>query len=223
MVTGRLLALCFVSIFLPPPNYKQNDLGIKEWAEANWVRCRVWWRHVECSIWSRKVQGRRGVKGQHREDPGSSVQSSHSVMWVQLTSLPVHPNSWSLLKLMSTESVMHPAFSSSVIPLSSCLQSYPALGSFPMSQFFTSGGQNIGASATVLPMNRTDFLYDWLVGSPCSPRDSRESSPTPQFKSISLSTLSFLYGPTLTSIRDYWKNHSFDLMDLCPQSNDFAF
>ena len=57
---------------------------------------------------------------------------------------------------------------------------------------------------------RTDFLQDWLTGSPCSPGDSQESSPTRQFKSISSSVLSFLYSPTLTSIRDYWKNHSFD-------------
>ena len=55
---------------------------------------------------------------------------------------------------------------------------------------------------------RTDFLQDGLVGSPYCPRDSQESSPTPQFKSINSSVLSFLYGPTLTSIHDYWKNHS---------------
>ena len=57
---------------------------------------------------------------------------------------------------------------------------------------------------------RTDFLKDWLVGSPCSPRDTQKLSPPPQFKSISSSVLSFLYGPTLTSIHDCWKNHSFD-------------
>ena len=50
---------------------------------------------------------------------------------------------------------------------------------------------------------RTDFLQDGLVGSPCSPRDSQESSPTPQFKNISSSALSFLYSPTLKSISDY--------------------
>ena len=50
---------------------------------------------------------------------------------------------------------------------------------------------------------RTDLLSDGLVGSPCSPRDSQESSPTPQFKSINSSALSFLYSPTLTSIHDY--------------------
>ena len=57
---------------------------------------------------------------------------------------------------------------------------------------------------------RTDLLYDGLVGSPCSPRDSLESSPTPQFKSINSSALSFLHSPTLTSIHGHWKNHSLD-------------
>ena len=82
----------------------------------------------------------------------------------------------------------HPTISSSVIPFFSCLPSFPASGSFPMSQFFISGGQSIGASASasVLPMN----VQDWFP-SPCSPRDSQESSPTPQFKSISSSALPF--------------------------------
>ena len=57
---------------------------------------------------------------------------------------------------------------------------------------------------------RTDFLQDGLVWSPCSPRDSQESSPTPQFKSINSSALSFLYCSNLTYIHDYWKNHRFD-------------
>ena len=57
---------------------------------------------------------------------------------------------------------------------------------------------------------RTDLLEDGLVGSPCRPRDSQESSPTPQFKSINSSALSFLYTPTLVSIHDHWKNHSLD-------------
>ena len=50
--------------------------------------------------------------------------------------------------------------------------------------------------------------------SPCSPRDSQGSSPTPLFKSINSSALSFLYGPTLTSIYDHWEDCSFDYMDL---------
>ena len=57
---------------------------------------------------------------------------------------------------------------------------------------------------------RTDLLQSGLVGSPCSPRDSQEFSPTPQFKSINSPVLSFLYSPTLTSIHDYWKNRSLD-------------
>ena len=51
----------------------------------------------------------------------------------------------------------------------------------------------------------TDFLQDELVGSPCSPRNSQESSPTPQFRSIDSLVISFLYSPTRTSIHDYWK------------------
>ena len=91
----------------------------------------------------------------------SSIQSlSHVQLFVtpwttaHQASLPI-ANSQSLLKLMSITSVMHPTISSSVIPFSSHLQSSPALGSFPISRFFPSGGQNIGvlASASVLPIN----------------------------------------------------------------------
>ena len=57
---------------------------------------------------------------------------------------------------------------------------------------------------------RADHLQNGVVGSPCSPRDSQESSPTPQFKSINSSVLSFLHRPTLTSIHDHRKNHSLD-------------
>ena len=105
----------------------------------------------------------------------------------------------------------HLTISSSVFPFSSCLQSFPASGSFQMSQFFASGGQSIGVSAStsVLPMNIQDwFPLGWigLIGSPCSPRDSQESSPTPQFQSINSSVFSIPYSPPLTSIHDYWKN-----------------
>ena len=73
--------------------------------------------------------------------------------------------------------------------------------------------KSMGASAStsVLPMKIwIDFFWDWLVLSPCSPRDSQETSPAPQFESINFLALSLLYGPSLTSIHDYWKNHSFD-------------
>ena len=105
-----------------------------------------------------------------------------------------------------------PAISCSVVPFSSCPQSFPASGSFPNSQIFTSGGQSIGvsASASVLPMNIQDWFPLWLTGwISLQPRDSQESSPTPQYKSINSLALSFLYSPTLTSIHDHWKNQSF--------------
>ena len=70
---------------------------------------------------------------------------------------------------------------------------------------------------------RTDLLQHRLVGSPYSPRDSQESSPTPQFKSINFLVLSFLHSPTVTSIHDCWENHSLDQMDLCWQNNVSVF
>ena len=107
----------------------------------------------------------------------------------------------------------HPAISSFVVPFSCCPQSLPASGSFPMSQLFASGGQSTGvsASASVLPMNTQDWSpLECTTRSLCSPMDSQESSPTPQFKSINSLALSFLHSPTLTSIHDHWKNHSLD-------------
>ena len=88
----------------------------------------------------------------------------------------------------------HPTISSSVIPFSSCLQSFPALGSFQMSQFFTLGSQSIGVSAStsVLPMNIQDwFPLGLTVGSPCCPRDSQEPSPTPSSKASVLRRSTF--------------------------------
>ena len=60
------------------------------------------------------------------------------------------------------------------------------------------------------------YMMDWL--DLCCPRDSQDSSSTPQFKSINSLVVSLVYGPTCTSIRDYWKNHRFDSTDLCQQS-----
>ena len=85
----------------------------------------------------------------------------------------------------------HPTISSSVAPFFSCLQSFPASESFPMSWLFTSGGQSIGAlaSVSVFPVTIQDwFPSDWPVWSPCCPRDSQESSPAWQFSSISCLT-----------------------------------
>ena len=102
----------------------------------------------------------------------------------------------------------HPAFSSSFIPFSSCPQSFPASGSFQMSQVFASGGRSIGVSAStsVLPVNIwMDWLYLLAVQGALKSLLQHPSSKA----SISL-VLSFVYSPTLTSIHDYWKNHSLD-------------
>ena len=95
---------------------------------------------------------------------------------------------------------------------SALTQSFPSSGSFQMSQLFTWGGQSIGVSASVsfLPMNTQDWSLGWTGWISLQYRYSQESSPTPQFKSINSSALSFLYSPTLTSIHDYWENHSLD-------------
>ena len=116
-------------------------------------------------------------------------------------------NSQSLVKLMSIVSVMS-SMSSTVIPFSFCLQSFPASGSFPMSWFFASGGQSIGvpASTSVLPMNIQDWSPLGWTGwiSLQSKRLLRVFSNTTvqkhQFFGAQL-----LYSPTLTSIHDYWK------------------
>ena len=95
----------------------------------------------------------------------------------------------------------HPTISSSVIPFSCCLQSFPASESFPMSQLFASDGQSIGvsASASVLPKNIQDWFPLGFTGLTFL-QYNRRDSPTSQFKRINSLVLSFLYSPTLTSI-----------------------
>jgi len=120
--------------------------------------------------------------------------------------------SWSLLKLMAIKSVM-PSISSSAVPFSSCLQSFPASGSFPMSQFFTSGGQSIGvsASASVLPMNIQDwFPLGWIGWISFQSKGlSRVFSNTSVQKHQFFGAQHSLYSNS-QFIHAYWKNYSFD-------------
>ena len=98
----------------------------------------------------------------------------------------------------------HPTISSSVIPFSSSLQSFPASRTFLTRQFLQSGGQSIAdsASASVLPMNILDwFSLGWTGWISCCPRNSQESSPTPQFKKIN-SWHSGFFNVQLTSMHD---------------------
>ena len=162
-----------------------------------------------------------------------SVQFSHSVVsdfatpWTAAhqASLPI-TNSQSLLKLISIERWCHPTISSSVVPFSYCPQSLPASVSFLMGQLFASGGQSIGASASVsvIPVNIQDWFPLGLTGliSLLSKGLSRVCSNTTVQKDQS-SVLSFLYGSTLRSICDYWKDRHCDYVELCKQSNASAF
>ena len=149
----------------------------------------------------------------------SITQSVQSLICVQLfatswtaahqASLSI-TNSQSLLKLMFIKLVM----SSNHLILCCSLLLLPSI--FPSIRVFSNESvlhikwpKYWSFSFSIQWIFRTDFLLDWLAWSSCSPRDFQESS-TPQFKSINSSALSFLYVPTLTSIYDYWKIHSFD-------------
>ena len=147
-----------------------------------------------------------------------SVQFSPSVVSLcdpmnrSTPGLYVHHQLPEFTQLMSIESVM-PSISSMVIPFSSWPQSFPTSGSFQMSQLFASGGQSIGVSATtsVLVMNIQDWSplrwTGWIYLQ--SKGLSRVFSNT-TFQKHKFLGAQLLYSPTLTSIHDYWKNHSFD-------------
>ena len=154
------------------------------------------------------------------------IQQSHSVCLVaqlcpplcdsmdcSMPGFPVHHQLPELTQTHVHQVRCHPTISSSVVPFSFHLQSFPGSGSFPMSQFFTSGGQSIGvsASAPALPMNIQDWFPLGWTGwiSLQSTGLSRVFSNTTG-QTINSSAVSFLYNPTLTSIHDYWKNHTFD-------------
>ena len=141
---------------------------------------------------------------------------SHSVVWVFATSWTAARQASlsftlyrSLFKLTSIESV---------IPSCPLLSPSPTAFNPSQHQDLFSWAIHIrwpwywSFSFSISPSNEYSGLISFRrqAGFACSPRDSQESSPTPQFKSINSSTLSFLYGLTLTSIHDYWNNHSFD-------------
>ena len=150
----------------------------------------------------------------------SSVQFSHSVvsdsLWLhglQHARLPCpSPTPRGCSKSCPLSRWCHPTISSSVIPFSSCLQSLPASGYFPMSQFFASGGQSIGASAlaSVLPMNIQDWFplelsgLIFLLSKGLSRVLSNATVKKHQFFGAQLSLWSNSH------LHTYWKNHSFD-------------
>ena len=123
-------------------------------------------------------------------------------------------NSQNLLKLMSIESVMPSNHLILCCPLFLLPSIIPSITVFSIkSVLHIRWPKYWSFSFNISPSNEYSGLIsfrDGLVGFPCSPRDSQESSPTPQYKIINSSALSLLYSPTLTSIHDCWKNHSFD-------------
>ena len=155
---------------------------------------------------------------------GDDIQPSHPLSSVQFSRVPLFVTPWvaarqaslsitisqSSLRLTSIKSSSHLILSHPLLLLP------PIPPSISLFQWVNSSHE----VAKVLDFQlqhhsfqrnpRADLLQNGLIGSPCSPKDSQESSPTPQFKSIISSVLSFLHSPTLTSIHDHRKNHSLD-------------
>ena len=107
----------------------------------------------------------------------------------------------------------HPTISSSVVPFSSCPQSFLASGSFQMSQLFPSGGQGLGVSAStsVLPMNTQDWSpLGWTGWTSLQSKGFSRVFSNTTVQKHQFFGAGFLYSPTLTSIHDHWKNHSLD-------------
>ena len=126
----------------------------------------------------------------------------------------------SLLKLMSIDLVMPSNHLILGCPLLLLPSIFPSIRVFSNESVLHIRWPKYGSfSFSISPSNEysglISFRMHWLVGSPCSPRDSQESSPTPQFKSVISLVLCFLYSPTLIAIHDYWKNHTFDYTDIC--------
>ena len=123
--------------------------------------------------------------------------------------------SWSFLRFMSIELVIlsnhlilcHPLLLPSI---------FPSIRVFSNESALHIRWPNYWSFSNSLSNEYSELIsFDWLIWSPCSPRDSPESFPAPQFESMSSLVLSLLYGPTFTSVHDYWKNHNFDKQPDC--------
>ena len=135
-------------------------------------------------------------------------------------------NSQSLLKLMFIKSVMPSNYLILCHPLLLQPSIFPSIRAFSNESVLCIRWPKYWSfSFSISPSNEysglISFRIDWLDH--LAAQGTLKSSQTPQFKSINSSVLSFLYSPALTSIHDYWKNHSFDYTDLCWQSNVSAF
>ena len=158
----------------------------------------LYWLHQ--SLWLCSFQSLRCLDSATLQTAADQASLSITKPWVYSNSCPL--SRW-----------CHPTISSSVIPLSSHLQSFPASGSFLMSQFFISSGQSIAASASVsvLPMNIHDWSpLGWTGLYLLAVQGTLKSLVQHHSSKHQFSGAQFSYGPTLISIHDYWKNHRFD-------------
>ena len=148
----------------------------------------------------------------------SSVSQSCPILCDPMDcSTPGLPVPHQLLEFYSNSCLLsqwyHPTISSSDVPLSSCLQSFPTSGSFPLSQLFASGGQSAGVSASgsVLPMNTQDwFPLGWTGWISLQSKGLSRVFPNTTVQKYQFFGAHLLCSPTLVSIHDYWKNHNFD-------------
>ena len=157
-----------------------------------------------------------------------SVVSNSAIPWTAACQVSLSiTNSWSLLKLTSIESVMPSNHLILCHPLLLPPSIFPSIRVFSMSQLFASGDHsywsfNFSISPSSEYSGLISFRMDWfdlLVVQGAL----KSFFPASQFESISSLVLSLLYGPTLISTHVYWKNHSFDYMELCQQSDVSAF
>ena len=159
------------------------------------LRTNIIWLSVQFSSVTQSCPTLQPHKLQHARPPSPSPTPG------------VHSNSGPLSRWC------HPAISSSVIPFSSCPQSFPASVSFQMSQLFLSGGQSIevSASISVLPMNTQDWSpLGWTGWISLQSKGLGRVFSNTTVQKHQFFSAQFLYSPTLTSIHDHWKNHSLD-------------
>ena len=199
----------------------------------NWAHIRIIWGYF-CLVFHIDFQspqqiskleslglGHRNLYFSSKLPQFSSVQFSRSVvsdsLWPHESQHAGSPCPSPTLRVYSNSCLSswwcHPTTSFSVVPFSSCPQFLPASGSFQMSQLFAWGGQSIGvsASASVLPMNTQDWsLLEWTSWISSQSKGLSRVFSNTTVQKINSSVLSFLHSPTLTSIQDFWKNHSLD-------------
>ena len=197
------------------PSMESHRVG-QDWSDLAW--CLLSWTEPNKTVTNSETEVELLNRVISKDYLFSSVQTLSHVRLFANPWTAAHQaslsitNSQSLLKLMSIESVMpsnHPVLWYPLLPP----PIFPSIRVFSNESVLHIKWPNYWSfSFSTSPSNEYSGLISFRMdcGSPYCPRDSQNSSPTPQFKSINSSALSFLYSPTLTSVHDYWKNHSLD-------------